>query len=118
MAADTASRMPAAITPNTPKACLAIDAPFMSAGPRERPAESTVRGSAQKLLPHRLERLPSGLFLDAPKPPLGGKSLVVARCCPRRLSHRAHPVRGRSCGVIGVLHIGCACVGAALCTSP
>src|SRR6187200_1095211 len=68
MAADTASRMPAAITPNTPKACLAIDAPFMSAGPRERPAEFTVRGSAQKLLPRRLERLSSGLSLDAPNP--------------------------------------------------
>jgi len=38
----------------------------MSAGPRERPAESTVRGSAQNLLPHQLERLPSGLSLDAP----------------------------------------------------
>src|SRR5437867_3478558 len=108
--------MPAAITPNMPKACLAIDAPFMSAAPWERPAEFTVRRGARSLLPRELERLPSALFLDASKPHLGSNGLVGARYRPRRLLHRAHPVRGRSCEVIGVLHTGCACVGAALCT--
>src|SRR5215510_12494076 len=34
MAAETTSRMPAAITPSTPKACLAIDAPFVAAASR------------------------------------------------------------------------------------
>ena len=55
MAADTTSRMPAATTPNTPKACLAIDAPFVSTGPHWRPDEPSAERSAGKRTAIRLE---------------------------------------------------------------
>src|SRR5689334_18402690 len=115
MAAETASNMPAATTPNTPKACLAIDAPFVSAGPLVAGRVQVPRGAPESARPPNLEcnlRLSLGAACTASRQ--GSSTRSSQRC--------EHAVRiqfvAERCGVGGVLHIGCACVGIALCTSP
>src|SRR5262249_48430795 len=112
MAAETASRMPAATTPNTPKACLAIDAPLVSARPQSvGPGVWTEEDS---------EPQPAG------SQPLRGLRHARAACrhgsmshvhssvrCAPRASSMWQKLRGDR-----VLHSGYACVGVALCTSP
>src|SRR5581483_8683885 len=103
MAADTASRMLAAATPNTPKACLAIDAPIVSAGPpmavdrvhvprrgaKRAAASPSVRGSLGSL-----------------QPPARGA--IWLSCRGRPLLRRTRPIGGGSCrGDRGFAHQRC-----------
>src|SRR5215813_5543952 len=83
MAADTASRIPAATTPNTPKACLAIDAPFCF-GRTCRSRRVQLRGGTSKLEP--LDRKPN---LRA----LGRAPLPTTRDNLPRRRQRAHALK-------------------------
>jgi len=100
------------MTPNTPKACLAIDAPFVSAAPDQAGRGSVSRGlSPPRPLPlESCRRFPRCAGAD--------RAGRIVRPCPLCDRWRTAPIQVVAGPQDGVLHRCGAVIGAVLCTSP